>query len=265
MESRDGNLIISLDHIAKGLKIVFKDSDERFFISADYIRHNEAEYQFTEGAFYSYELFEEIDAVKNKTEWELDLSQGLKGVFKPFSKSDTTEGIFAPNTFVGTLKVPLMKEDQKAHFQIEVHSSKIDYRDKDNLQNKLGQYRSEYQLMLEEIVEHCMDLIMQYNVPIEQTYESGIEQISDKELYQRFIFVRSLFKNQEFEEAVQKIISNPATKWETEIEERDVRSIRRFTSKNIRQLVSGNNRMNLPRQIGELTSIPNKISSIRKI
>lgn len=265
MEIKDGNLIISLDHIAKGLKIVFKDADERFFISADYIRHNEAEYQFTEGAFYSYELFEEIDAGKNKTDWEVDMSQGLKGVFKPFSKSDTTEGIFAPNTFVGTLKVPLMKEDQKAHFQIEVHSSKIDYRDKDNLQNKLGQYRSEYQLMLEEIVEHCMDLIMQYNVPIEQTYESGIEQISEKELYQRFIFVRSLFKNQDFEEAVQKIISNPATKWETEIEERDVRSIRRFTSKNIRQLVSGNNRMNLPRQIGELTSIPNKISSSRKI
>jgi predicted component of viral defense system (DUF524 family) len=119
--------------------------------------------------------------------------------------------------------------------------------------------------MLEEIVEHCMDLIMQYNVPIEQTYESGMEQITEKELYQRFIFVRSLFKNQEFEEAVQKIISNPATKWETEIESRDVRSIRRFTSRNIRELVSGPNRMKLVQPIGKLHDIPVKISSNRKV
>ena len=142
-----------------------------------------------------------------------------------------------------------------------MQSSKIDYRDKENLQNKLGQFRSEYQLMLEEIVEHSMDLIMQYNVPIEQTYESGVKQISDKEIYQRFIFVRSLFKNQEFEEAVQKIISNPATKWETELESRDVRSVRRFSPKNIRELVSGANRMKLSSPISNLTSLPVKISS----
>jgi predicted component of viral defense system (DUF524 family) len=84
-------------------------------------------------------------------------------------------------------------------------------------------------------------------------------------VYQRFIFVRSLFKNQEFEEAVQKIISNPATKWEIEQEVRDVRRIRRFTPKNIRELVSGSNRMNLTTAIGNLTSIPTKISSNRKV
>lgn len=265
MESKDGTFVISLDHIQVGLKMAFKDAEQRFYVSTDYIQNNEAEFQFTEGVYYSYELFENSGEAKVKTDWKIDLSQGLNGVFKPFSKSDTSEGTFAPNTFVGTLKIPLKKEDETAHFQVEIHSSKIDYRDKENLKNKLGQYRSEYQLMLEEIVEHCMDLIMQYNVPIEQTYESGMEQITDKELYQRFIFVRSLFKNQEFEEAVQKIISNPATKWETEIESRDVRSIRRFTSKNIRELVSSRNRMKLTQSIGILHDIPVKISSNRKI
>ena len=265
MEIKNGTSLIPLDQIETGLKIAFKDDEERFFISTDYLQHNEAQFQFSEGVFYSYKLFIERNKERIETEWEIDLSQGLKGVFKPYSKSDTTEGSFVPNTFVGSLKVPLIKGDQKAHFYIEVQSSKIDYRDKENVQNKLGQSRSEYQLMLEEIVEHCMDLIMQYNVPIEQTFESGTEQISEKELYQRFIFVRSLFKNQEFEEAVQKIISNPATKWETEIESRDVRSIRRFTAKNIRELASSPNRMSLSKTIGNLTSIPIKISSNRKI
>lgn len=265
MEIKDGTLLIPLDHIELGLQIVFKDSEERFFISSDHLTHNEAKYQFSEGVYYSYKLTHVNDDKPNANGWTIDINQGLNGVFKPYSKTDTTEGSFVPNTFVGSLRIPLINGDKSAHFYIEVQSSKIDYRDKENLQNKLGQSRSEYQLMLEEIVENSMDLIMQYNVPIEQTYESGVEQISDKELYQRFIFVRSLFKNQEFEEAVQKIISNPATKWETELEARDVRSIRRFTPKNIRELVSGPNRMNLTKAIANLTSIPTKISSNRKV
>ncbi len=265
MEIKDGTLCIPLDHIEPGLQIVFKDSEERFFISSDHLTHNEAKYQFSEGVYYTYKLTHVNDDKPNANGWTIDINKGLNGVFKPYSKIDTKEGSFVPNTFVGTMQVPLCNGDQRAFFYLEVQSSKIDYRDKETVQNKLGQYRSEYQLMLEEIVEHSMDLIMQYNVPIEQTYESGVEQISEKELYQRFIFVRSLFKNQEFEEAVQKIISNPATKWETELEARDVRSIRRFTPKNIRELVSGPNRMNLSRPIGNLTSIPTKISSNRKV
>jgi predicted component of viral defense system (DUF524 family) len=265
MEIKDGTILISLDHIEPGLQIAFKDRHERFYISKDYLTFNEAQFQFSEGVYYAYKLFLEKDNKRIESPWAIDLSQGLEGVFNPFSKIDTTEGSFVPNTFVGSLRIPLINGDKSTHFYIEVQSSKIDYRDKESLQNKLGQSRSEYQLMLEEIVENSMDLIMQYNVPIEQTYESGTEQISDKELYQRFIFVRSLFKNQEFEEAVQKIISNPATKWETELEARDVRSIRRFTPKNIRELVSGPNRMSLSSPIGNLTSIPTKISSNRKV
>jgi predicted component of viral defense system (DUF524 family) len=265
MEIKDGTILIPLDHIERGLQIVFKDRHERFYISKDYLTYNESQFQFSEGVYYAYKLFLEKDNKRIESPWAIDLSQGLEGVFNPFSKSDTTEGSFVPNTFVGSLRISLMKADKSAHFYIEVQSSKIDYRDKENVQNKLGQFRSEYQLMLEEIVEHSMDLIMQYNVPIEQTYESGVEQISDKELYQRFIFVRSLFKNQEFEEAVQKIISNPATKWDIEVEARDVRSIRRFTPKNIRELVSGPNRMNLSTPIGNFVSIPAKISSNRKV
>lgn len=261
----DGTLLMSLKHIESGLFIEFKDSEERFFISNDFNRYNEAKYQFSEGVNYTYKLFKEENNQRIESAWQIDLSHGLKGVFKPFSKNDTAEGSFVSNTFVGTLKVPLFKDGETSQFYIEVQSSKIDYRDKENLQNKLGQFRSEYQLMLEEIVEHSIDLIMQYKGPIEQALESGNKQISENELYQRFLFLRSVFKNQEFEEAIQKIIANPATKWQVEAEPKDVRSIRRFTQANVRELVSGSNRINMTKSIGKLTSLPAKICSNRKV
>jgi predicted component of viral defense system (DUF524 family) len=265
MEISDGKLTIDLGHISPNLKIEFKDSDKRFHVSDDFEQNNEAKYQFSEGVYYAYTLYKEINNERTKCDWKIDIEGTLKGVFKPFSKSDTTEGIFAPNIFVGTLVVHLIKDQQRADFAIEVHSSKIDYHDK-NLENKLGEFRSEYQLMLDDIAEYSSELVMQYNVPIQQTYESGLELLDDeKQLYQRFLFVRSLFKNQEFEESVQKILSNPATRWVTEIEEKDVRSVRRFSSKNIRELASRPNRMPFPGVIKGLKDIPLKISSTRKV
>ncbi len=263
MENLDFNLVIDLGEISPNLKIEFKDTDGRFFVSDDFMQYNEAKFQFSEGVYYAYSLYEEIDSVRNKSSWKIDLDGFLKGVFKPFSKSDTSEGFFAPNTFVGTLMIPLTNSEKKAQFSIEVHSSKIDYKDKD-LKNKLGDYRSEYQLMLEEIAEHSIELVLQYNVPIQQSYESGLKQLdNEKELYQRFLFVRSLFKNQEFEESVQKIISNPATRWITEMEEKDVRGVRRFSARNIRELASRPNRMPYNGITG-LTDVPLKISSSQK-
>ena len=46
MEIKDGTLLIPLDHIEPGLQIAFKDPEERFFISKDYLTHNEAQFQF---------------------------------------------------------------------------------------------------------------------------------------------------------------------------------------------------------------------------
>jgi predicted component of viral defense system (DUF524 family) len=265
MKDFDGKLLIDLGHIGPNLKMEFKDADERFFVSDDFEQNNEAKYQFSEGVFYAYSLFEDIGDERKKSDWIIDVDGALKGVFKPFSKKDISEGMFAPNTFVGTLSIPLINGQKRAQFSVEVHSSKIDYKDR-KLKNKLGEYRSEYQLMLEDIAEHSIELVLQYNVPIQQSYESGLEQLEDeKELFQRFLFVRSLFKNLEFEESVQKIISNPATRWVTEMEERDVRSIRRFSAKNIREMASRPNRMPFPDVIPGLKDIPLKISSTRKI
>ena len=122
--------------------------------------------------------------------------------------------------------------------------------------------------MLESITEKCTDLIMQIDSPINQYFETDFNK-NPETLYQRFSFVKSIIDSLEFEEAIQKIVSNPTTKWEEESEVKDIRRIRRFNQKNIRQLVSKSNRMEISsdhflNMSYGLTSIPTKIDSTRK-
>ena len=98
MEISDGKLTIDLGHISPNLKIEFKDKDERFQISDDFELNNEAKYQFTEGVYYAYSFFEQIGENRIKSLWKIDTDGPLKGIFKPFSKTDSSEGLFAPNT-----------------------------------------------------------------------------------------------------------------------------------------------------------------------
>jgi predicted component of viral defense system (DUF524 family) len=122
--------------------------------------------------------------------------------------------------------------------------------------------------MLESITERCTDLIMQIDSPINQHFETDFNK-NPETLYQRFSFVKSLIDSLEFEEAIQKIVSNPTTKWEEEHEVKDIRRIRRFNQKNIKQLVTKSNRLQisnnhfLNKSYG-LTSIPTKIDSTHK-
>jgi predicted component of viral defense system (DUF524 family) len=253
-------LTIPLEHLSKDFFLEIhpvSDKENTLFQDDEAHQYNESPFQVIEGNSYFYKL-------KNQGDWKLK-SEKSQGVFRSFSNG--TEGAFNPNIFVGTFQIPLINSNsgQTSSIGVEVRSSKISYSKKitDML---INEERSEYQLMLNSIAEHSIELVMQYNVPVQQSYESGIKQIGEHEIYQRFLFVRSLFKNQEFEEAIQKIISNPATKWNTEQEDRDIRSIRRFTPKNIRELTSRSNRVKLLSPIlGLKKDVPVKISSSRKI
>jgi hypothetical protein len=123
--------------------------------------------------------------------------------------------------------------------------------------------------MLESITEKCTDLIMQIDSPITQHFETNFDTDSQT-LYQRFSFVKSLIDSKEFEEAIQKIVSNPTTKWEEEQEEKDIRGIRRFNQKSIKQLVTKSNRIKISSdhfllKYYGITSVPVKIDSTRKI
>jgi predicted component of viral defense system (DUF524 family) len=252
-------LTIPLEHLSKDffLEIHPISGKKNTLFQDDEAHHyNESPFQVIEGNSYFYKL-------KNQADWRLN-SENTQGVFRSFSNG--VEGAFNPNIFVGTFQIPLINSNsgQTSSIGVEVRSSKISYL-KEITDKQINEERSEYQLMLNSIAEHSIELVMQYNVPVQQSYQTGIEQISEHEIYQRFLFVRSLFKNQEFEEAVQKIISNPATKWNVEEEDKDIRSVRRFNPTNIRELTSRANRVALLNPILGLTSIPLKISSSRKI
>lgn len=243
-------ITISLSYIKNGLKLIIDArKDNTLFISNDWMTEGEAQYQIKEGSLYEYEIIDE----ENKNEYFFLNSDFLQpNIRKPHL------GIIAPNIYVGTLTLDLFK----IHNDIPVGKIKLE------VQSVKSGYRTDYRYMLESITERCTDLIMQIDSPINQYFETDFNK-SPETLYQRFSFVKSLIDSLEFEEAIQKIVSNPTTKWEEEHELKDIRRIRRFNQRNIKQLVAKSNRMELSNdhfldKTYGLTSIPTKIDSSRK-
>ena len=238
---------IELSHIKHGLILEIKGEENTLFeiSDEDVVQYGEAKIQLKEGCAYEYQFSEETIKFKEGSKKNTIVSHSKFGKYK---------GTINPNIFVGTHSLEI--ENYSTLLPIEVRSVK-------------SAYRSDYRYMLESITERCTDLIMQIDSPINQHFETNFDTDSQT-LYQRFSFVKSLIDSLEFEESIQKIVSNPTTKWEEEHEEKDIRRIRRFNQKNIRQLVTKSNRMELNRdhylnKSFGLNSIPTKIDSTRKI
>ncbi len=238
---------IDLSYIKHGLALEIQGKEDTLFEISDeeVMQHGEAKYQLLEGCFYEYKFTDESIKFKENNE---------KNTIVTFSKFGKYQGGLNPNIYVGTHSLEI--ENTTFLLPIEVRSVK-------------SEYRADYRYMLESITEKCTDLIMQIDSPITQNFETSFDTDSQT-LYQRFCFVKSLIDSIEFEEAVQKVVSNPTTKWEEEQEEKDIRGIRRFTQKSIKQLVTKSNRINisddhfLNKSYG-ITSVPIKIDSTRKI
>ena len=80
MESKDGTFIISLDHIKVGLKIAFKDAEQRFYVSADYIQNNDGSYAVVKGSKLKEELTE-INIAGGIEWWYNDVLAFRTGMF----------------------------------------------------------------------------------------------------------------------------------------------------------------------------------------
>jgi predicted component of viral defense system (DUF524 family) len=229
--------------------------DTLFCISEEEaISHGEAVVQLLEGRSYEYKLSNE----------NYRLNTSITGIVSP-SNRDKSSGRITPNIYVGTLG--LFVQDSNIPFQetkvfVEVLATKMN--------SELDtSYRENYRFMLDNITEKCTELLMQINAPISQHYEIDFEK-DNKTIYQRFSFVQSLIGSNEFTAAIQKIISSPATQWSQDEELKDIRSLRRITNSNIRQLVSAGNRTELPAghfltTDYNITNVPNKIISARNV
>ena len=218
----DKEVNIPLDSVEEGLFLLIKArANNSIFEVTDAEANGEARFQLLEGHFYHYRFssssyfFESNEIVEQN----------------PFSKH---QGRISPNIYVGTLGLPVFQKyssEPAGIVNLEVQSKKTTYRE-------------DYRFMLENITEHCTDLLMQVNSPVSQNFEPDFTKGSET-LYQRYTFIRSVIDTEEFNEAVHRIITSPNTAWCRVSEETDVRNVGKFKNHHVRQFLTGTKRTRL--------------------
>jgi predicted component of viral defense system (DUF524 family) len=250
-------ILIPLNSIVGDLALhIYEEVDGTLFEleDAEAFENGESKYQLLEGRSYNYYF-------KNS---QFQLKE-IPGIISNSRRTDVSEGRINTNTYVGTLTLYVINKSEPSIEEkvfIEVLSTKMNSEPDKS-------YRENYRFMLESITEKCTELLMQINSPINQQYEIDFES-DNKTIYQRFAFVKSIIFSNEFNEAIQKVISSPTTRWAQNEELKDIRSIRRFSSSNIKQLTTASNRISLPKghileSEYQVYDIPSKIISTRKV
>lgn len=219
--------------------------------------YGEAPIQILESQQYEYEFLFKEHEYNNKYQ--------LSGRGCTPSKSKTSSrGIIAPGNYVGTLGLDVLVNGKKeSNCYLEVLATKFDA-----TEDYDKSYRENYRSMVEDITDKCTELLMQSNSPINQYFEPDFDN-KNEVLYQKFSFVKSILNKEEFEEAILKIFTSPKTKWINKEEKVDVRSIKRFTNKNVQELLRGRNRIPLPEghslyKKEKLENIPSKIINFKQ-
>jgi hypothetical protein len=242
------NIEISLDSVQEGLRLWIdaRRSDSLYDAETDAEQHNEARYQLVEGCLYDFQI--------NDAQYILgDVGENIVQQHK----RTPNLGTIAPNIFVGTLSIPLLRKEnleERTKIHLEVQSIKSGYRD-------------DYRDMLELITEKCTDLLLQANSPVSQHFEIDYTRDSQT-LYQKFAFIKSVIGTVEFSEAIHRIVTAPVTKWTETTEEKDIRNARRFSNANIKEILKGGKRTKIPethylKSYG-IDTLPERITTIRK-
>lgn len=222
------------------------NSPENIFLISqeEAIAVNEAELQIVEGATYEYQISEG---------YSLDAQHG----FVSTSKIHDNTGRIEPKNYVGRARIPIYKngtQEKVGIIELEAKSKKTSYRE-------------DYRWMLKEISEYCVDLIFQPDSPVIQDFTVDFNYDS-RTLYQKFAFIKSILDSDEFNEAVARVVSTPVTKWQYQETSRDIRSVKRFGAKNLRQLSSSSRRSRLPQDHSlhnVMISVPERINDVVKI
>lgn len=249
-------LQIPLDDIESGLCLTIYPEGNAEFREIDFLEaqeFSESQHQILEGNSYEYHF--------NSNNFQLSAS--ISGIVIP-SKRHSSSGRIVPNIYVGTLTLDILNTSENktiSKLDIEVLATKFN-------QELDKSYRENYRFMLKDITEKCTELLMQINSPVHQTFEIDFNS-NQNTVYQRFCFIQSILNNSDFTEAVQKVISNPKTSWDEENEISDIRKIRRVSNQVLRQIISGTNRVDLPKNHTlhnfNIHSVPIKINGYRKI
>lgn len=219
------------------LTLYGENSGETIIEKADALENGEATVQIKEGNFYEYQISEGYFLQPSEIVSQSNISQ--------------SSGRIAPNIYVGTLTIDVLKADTEqkcGEVKLEVQSVKTTYRE-------------DYRHMLEEITDKCTDLLLQHNSPVAQFFEVDFN-ADAATLYQRFAFIKSILESVEFNDSVHKILSSPVTRWRESETVKDIRSVRRFSSSALRQLSNATNRFDLPVDHplkSKMNSVPSKL------
>ena len=238
-------LNISVEGKHSGLKlIVYPQSSKAKVFEEREPLPGESRWQLVEGCTYAYEFVDEKEDCRYQFAQENEMVK-----FHPNRTHHASEGTLTTGIYVGHLTLQVVNMDTQesvGRVSLEIQSTK-------------SEYRKDYRLMLDEIAEYYTDLVLQQGSPVTQRLEID-QSCSSKTLYQRFSFVRSLIDSEAFSEAIHKIISNPVRKWTDANIERNIVGVKRLSRKNIRQIASSTDRIQLP--MGMRMGMPEGLTSV---
>lgn len=239
---------IPLDNIKEGLRLFLEERKPQTLFDANEsaAENNEARYQLVEGCYYDFE-------VSSPDYFLGDIGDNII----TWHKRNKHLGTIAPNIFVGTLSIPVIRKDNNekvGDVKLEIQSAK-------------ASYREDYRDMLEFITEKCTDLLLQANSPSSHYFDIDYSR-DNQTRYQRFAFVKSIIGSDDFSGAVHRIVNAPVTRWAEQDESRDIRRVKRFSNAHARELLKGGQRTAVPAssyltRYG-LNSVPERITSVQK-
>ena len=206
----------------------------------------ESRWQLLEGKEYEYELVD--DSLNEPTDWSLDGPASMVQK-NPRHKN---RGVITTGIYVGTAHFKAVKTgaNDGVPIDFEVLSVKTSY-------------RSDYRHMLSDITSYYTDLVMQQGSPVTQKFEVDYD-TPQHTLYQKFAFVKSIIEDDQFDEAIHKIVTNPVRKWAETTVERHIESVKKLSKNSLRQIVTRNDRVPCSGAIKGLDSLPRYLSVSHK-
>ncbi len=232
--------------ICPGVKLLVYSVGAPLFVDENAADYGESRWQLQEGKEYDYELVD--DTLSQPADWSLD---GPASMLQK-NPRHKNRGVITTGIYVGTAHFKAVKTgaNEGVPVDFEVLSVKTSY-------------RSDYRHMLSDITSYYTDLVMQQGSPVTQKFEVDYE-TPQHTLYQKFAFVKSIVEDEQFDEAIHKIISNPVRKWAETTVERHIESVRKLSKSSLRQIVTRNDRVPYSGGIEGLESLPRYLTVSHK-
>jgi predicted component of viral defense system (DUF524 family) len=187
----------------------------------DAARSAEERVQLLEGGTYDYQL---VGADG------LDIDSGP--LVQP-SRYGRRTGRIEPGLSTGLLPIALIDPagKERAWGAVEVRTDKLDY-------------HYQYRKMLDDIAEATTALVMHFSGPT--AVRLKVERTDADSLHQQFAILRRILQSRDLDDAVHRVLGQPARRWITESATRTPAHVERVDSAVIRQLASGRRREPIP-------------------